>query len=71
MPLLGKADESVDSAPTHQTLLDEPEATAKTVETGVTMWGEAVPEGEVMKRNAPRNMGMIARESSFTCISES
>jgi len=64
--VLGSAEESVDSAPTHQTLLDELEAAAKTVDTGVTKWGVVVPDGEAMTSKAATNIGTTARESSFT-----
>jgi len=39
-PVLGSADESVDSAPTHHTLLDDEEAAANVEATGVTPTAE-------------------------------
>ena len=63
---MGNAEESEDSAPTHQTLLDELDVAAKIVETGVTMRVAAGPGGEAMKSDAAKNIGITANSSSFT-----
>jgi hypothetical protein len=65
-PLLGSADESVDSAPTHQTLLPELDVAAKMVETGVAVGEVERCGGEATTRKAARKIGTMASESSFT-----
>jgi len=65
--VFGSADESVDSAPTHQVLLDEDAAAGNVVATGAIGFDELADEGRaVTKMKAPRNNGITASDRSLT-----